>query len=311
MNTIDKKNWQPLREDMCNRLNKRKADRTIEILQATYGYADIQFLQEVAGSFADAAKKKPLSSIFNIYYPSEMDADRDQNSFILLKKDRFKDVVEVTSSVLKELDGSKDVPLAKGDLLALTCTDAEDGTKYLLASFHGDTNGLATIPVVTAVHSYAVSKVPDHKLLFGMDANTYATPEADQQGVVAFAQFYRSKSLNSCYGPYPNPKNFTTFHARTHLQPQLNKAVKLEEKDIKGDKNPKDFIVFFAADYEVLSTEKDNTGERKYVENMVFPTLSFPSDHGVTSTVLAALPPVSVGSDRDSKHKPALRKAAV
>jgi hypothetical protein len=129
--------------------------------------------------------------------------------------------------------------------------------------------------------------------------------------VVAFAQFYRSKSLNSCYGPYPNPKNFTTFHARTHLQPQLNKAVKLEEKDIKGDKNPKDFIVFFAADYEVLSTEKDNTGERKYVENMVFPTLDFPSDHGVTSTVLAALPPVSVGSDSDSKHKPALRKAAV
>jgi len=286
MNTIDKKNWQPLREDMCNRLNKRKNERTMQILEVSYASADIQFLQEVAGSFADAAKKKPLSSIFNIHYPSEMDADRDQNSFILLKKDRFKDVVEVTSSVLKELDGSKDVPLAKGDLLALTCTDAEDGTKYLLASFHGDTNGLATIPVVTAVHSYAVSKVPDHKLLFGMDANTYATPEADQQGVVAFAQFYRSKSLNSCYGPYPNPKNFTTFHARTHLQPQLNKAVKLEEKDIKGDKNPKDFIVFFAADYEVLSTEKDNTGERKYVENMVFPTLDFPSDHGVTSTVL-------------------------
>jgi hypothetical protein len=37
----------------------------------------------------------------------------------------------------------------------------------------------------------------------------------------------------------------------------------------------------------VVSTVKDNTGEMKYVENMVFPTLSFPSDHGITSSVLA------------------------
>ena len=36
----------------------------------------------------------------------------------------------------------------------------------------------------------------------------------------------------------------------------------------------------------MLSTAKDNTGRRQYIENMVFPTLSFPSDHGITSTVL-------------------------
>ena len=302
MNTIDKKAWQPLREDMCNKLNRRKTDRTIEILETTYGNSDIQFLQEVAGSFADVSKKKPLSGMFDIYYPAEMDADRDQNSFILLKKDIFREVKEVTNDVLKELDTSKDVPLAKGDLLALTAVDAEDGTKYLLASFHGDTNGLATVPIVTAMHQYAVTKLPDHKLLFGMDANTYAQPEEDQQGVVEFAQFYRSKSLNSCYGPYPNPKNFTTFHARTHLQPQLNKAVRLEEKDIKGDKNPKDFIVFFSSDYEVLTTTKDNTGERKYIENVVFPTLDFPSDHGVTSTILAVLPTTSVSAKNNAKE---------
>lgn len=80
--------------------------------------------------------------------------------------------------------------------------------------------------------------------------------------------------------------NFTTFHARTHLQPQLNKAVTLEEKDNKGDKNPKDFIIFYNSDFKVLHTNKDNTGNKVYVENMVFPTLSFPSDHGVTSTIL-------------------------
>ena len=70
-------------------------------------------------------------------------------------------------------------------------------------------------------------------------------------------------------------------------------AVSLEEKDVKGDKNPKDFILFFDADFRVLATYKDNTGERRYVENMVFPTLTFPSDHGITSTILKELPPAS------------------
>ena len=36
------------------------------------------------------------------------------------------------------------------------------GTKYLLTSFQGDTNGLATIPVVSAVRNYATAR-----LLFG------------------------------------------------------------------------------------------------------------------------------------------------
>lgn len=149
------------------------------------------------------------------------------------------------------------------------------------------THRLATKPIVLAVQNFALSQLPNCKLLFGLDANTYAKPEKDQQGVVDFGNFYTNLKLNSCYGPHPNPQNFTTFHARTHLQPQLNKAISLEQKDIKGDKNPKDFILFFNADFTVLSTTKDNTGKKEYIENMVFPTLSFPSDHGITSTVIA------------------------
>ena len=290
MNTIDNAAWQPLREDMCNKLNRRKNERTIEILETAYGSANILFLQEVASSFADVVKNKQLSSMYEIYSPSTMDGDRDQNSFILLKKGQFRDVIEITTEVLRELDTSKEVPIANGDLIALTATDFTDGVKYIFASFHGDTNGLATIPIVNAMHKYAVMKRPDHKLLFGMDANTYDNPENDQQGMVEFAELFTSLKFNSCYGQKPNRKNFTTFHARTHLQPQLNKAVKLEDKDSKGDKNPKDFILFFDSDFTVLATGKDNTGERKYIENMVFPTLSFPSDHGVTSTILIEQP---------------------
>ena len=288
MNTIAKGTWQPLREDMCNKLNRKKNTRTLEILETTYKDVDIQFLQEVASNFAKSAASSAISTMYDVRYPSTLDGERDQNSFILLKKGKWKSVKEVTALVLAQLTEMKIKPglVMNGDLLCLTATDNSVVNKYLLCSFHGDTNGLATIPVVTAVYNFATKKLPDHRLLFGMDANTYATPEKDQQGVVAFAEFYRSKKLNTCYGPYPNPKNFTTFHARTHLQPQLNKAVSLEEKDIKGDKNPKDFVLFFSSDFAVVSTKKDNTGSKKYIENMVFPTLSFPSDHGITSTVL-------------------------
>ena len=306
MNTLEP-GWQPLREDMCNKLNRHKLDRTIEILEKSYSDSDVIFLQEVASAFGGSATKATLGSkMFDVISPATMDGDRDQNSFILLRKDKYTLVKEVTAEVLAELkvvSGSKPAPVMNGDLIALSATDIVTKTKYLLASFHGDTNGLATIPVVTAVHNYALSKQPDHKLLFGMDANTYNKPEADQQGVVAFAEFYTSKKLNTCYGPHPNPLNFTTFHARTHLQTQLNKAVSLEEKDTKGDKNPKDFVLFFASDFSVLSTTKDNTGEKVYVENMVFPTLKFPSDHGVTSTVLQVTGSSSGSSGSSSKRQ--------
>jgi hypothetical protein len=66
--------------------------------------------------------------------------------------------------------------------------------------------------------------------------------------------------------------------------------VSLSEKEIKGDRNPKDFIVFFAADFAVRNVAKDNTGQRgKYTDGMVFPTLAFPSDHAITSTELVSL----------------------
>lgn len=33
--------------------------------------------------------------------------------------------------------------------------------------------------------------------------------------------------------------------------------------------------------------KKDNTGKRVYVSDMIFPTLTFPSDHAVVSAVLS------------------------
>lgn len=290
MNKVGPSTWEGIRADICLKLNEQKSDRTVQILSTTYADSDVEFLQEVAGNFATFVKDKEISKIFDLYYASDMDPERDQNSFVLLKKGRFTDVKEITSDVVEYYNYIKEknlqLPVVAGDLVTITATDVNDGTKYMFSSFHGDTNGLATIPVVTAVKSYAIEKLAGVKMLFGLDANTYAKPEADQQGVTAFAEYYTGTGINSCYGPTPNPLNFTTFHARTHLQPQLNKAVSLDDKDAKGDKNPKDFILFLDTDYKVISTSKDNTGDKKYIDGMIFPTLSFPSDHGVTSTVL-------------------------
>jgi hypothetical protein len=94
------------------------------------------------------------------------------------------------------------------------------------------------------------------------------------------------KGLTSCWGDVPNPSNYTTYNARTYLQPQLNKACKMEEKREKGDVNPKDFILFKKNDFEVVSTWKDNTGEKNFIEDMAFPTLTFPSDHAILSSII-------------------------
>lgn len=288
MHSLGSAVWQPIRSSLCSELNHKKNDRTLQILETAYGAMDAIFLQEVAANFRAVAARRKIGDLFEIHQPEPLDADRDQNSFILLQKGRYADVKEVTGEVLKFLNTSSSAkaPVARGDLLVLLATDRLDRSQYIFASFHGDTNGLASKPVVAAVHAYALSAQPKSKLLFGLDANTYAVPEADQQGVTDFAAFYSAHRLNSCYGPAPNPFNFTTFNARTHLQPQLNKAVAFKDKDRLGDKNPKDFILFFAADYTVQAVGKDNTGERRYIDGMVFPTLSFPSDHGITFTQL-------------------------
>ena len=110
------------------------------------------------------------------------------------------------------------------------------------------------------------------------------------QGVSEFARAFVDAGLSSCWGNAPNPASSTTFNARTYLQPQLQKAARADEKVSKGDKNPKDFILFPRDSFEVATATKDNTGKRQYIEDMVFPTLRFPSDHGIVASTLKVKP---------------------
>ena len=284
--TATQDGWQPLREKICHKLNLKKNDRTLEILSTTYADTDIVFLQEVAEVFINKAKASSLGDHYHILSPAKMNK-RDQNSVILAKKDRFtlSNMQEFSTQVISEL-GPKP-PADNGDIFVIGLDDIH-GKQYLFSSFHGDTNGLATKPVVSAVYSVLkqLQKNGQRTLLFGMDANTYEKGDSHKQDVTEFGQFYVGKGLTSCWGDKPNPKQYTTFNARTYLQPQLAKAAKDTEKLAMGDINPKDFILFEQGSFIVRSVTKDNTGNKEYTEGMVFPTLEFPSDHGVLSAVL-------------------------
>jgi len=284
--------WIEIKKQLCTQLNKNKTPRTCEILNSQYSNSDIIALQECGAVFFDQLQKyEQMSEKFSFHAPANLDRSRDQNSVLLLsKKFDSSSVVEITDDVLSELGKrEKKAPIVAGDLFVIVASETEEeegARKFLIASFHGDTNGLATIPVVEAINTvYQDKYTSTHSLIFCLDANTYEKPTSSQQGVVEFAENYVSLGLSSCFGDKPNPSNYTTFNARTYLQAQLNKACKSSEKT-KGDINPKDFILFDKKTMSAGKWIKDNTGNKEYKENIVFPTLTFPSDHGVLSAVL-------------------------
>ena len=124
--------------------------------------------------FIDKCEALPaIASVFHLMTPEQMDGKRDQNSVLLLNKQRWDvaEAVELTDSIVAQLDGSIKNAVAPGDLFALRCKENVSGDAYLLVSFHGDTNGQSSIPVMQAVHSIASSE--SLKLIVGIDANTY------------------------------------------------------------------------------------------------------------------------------------------
>ena len=292
MNTVSTPDvWQPLKRIIVDNLNKKKVPHTLEILETEYMDSDIITLQEVSTSLINQARKGKLGKNFHIVAPYNIDTVRDQNSVILLSKKTFPTGAkkEITDIVQTKFPQGKDVPVAHGDIVAIVAKDIS-GQDFVIASFHGDTNGLATIPVLDAIVAAMESTkvVPKNaKLLFGLDANTYerGTP-GKTQDVMEWGSHYVSHGLTSCWGDVPQKSNYTTYNARTYLQPQLNKACKRDDKRAKGDVNPKDFILFSKKDFFVERTWKDNTGHRVYKEDMAFPTLQFPSDHGILTTVI-------------------------
>jgi len=291
--------WQVVKSTICDRLFRNKHRRTVQILAERYQNVEVICLQEVAAVFADHFRTSPLAASHVIVTPLKLDSSRDQNSVLLLSKETFlpDSVEDVSSSIAKVME--KGSSLAEGDLLAVQVRRVKDDKPWLIVCFHGDTSGLMTLPLLNAVHQSVKEHFPDHTVLIGLDANVYETEREGVQGFDSCMQQLNELGLVTCWGNSPEAKACrTTCSARTSLQPQLNKAVRFSERVSKSGRDPKDFVVFYQTQLRVVTDAemgagrqsnpmKDNTGWLEYRENTNFPTLDFPSDHGLVAMALA------------------------
>lgn len=308
MNTVSPEgNWQIIKSKICNRLYRGKHDRTVEILVDHYAAVDIMCIQECAAIFQDRFRGSRLAETHELVTPNSMDGKRDQNSFVLVRKATFEanTVREVTEEMpsLSRRQGSMnmDPPLvAPGDVIVVEMTNIATQKKFLVMSFHGDTSGKLTRPQVQAMHEMKTGqtrdKFSDHTYILGLDANVYEKASGDKIAFTDFVEDYLGMGFTSCFGDSPDVTSCkTTCSARTFLQPQLNKAVRYEDRVAKSDCNPKDTILFYkdqlkicnASDMLTSNPVKDNTGKLRFNENSIFPTLDFPSDHGIIAVALS------------------------
>jgi len=279
--------WLDLKREILEALTKHKESKQAALLNGFYKDCDIIFLQEVRTKTVATDLPAALGAAFIVAGPPTP-SKADQNSCVLLSSSTFDaaSVTDLTKEAMALLPegGTK---VVDGDLIVCSATLRETGKEFLLASFHGDTDGLATTRAFSGVHALAATR-PQATLLFGLDANTYLKPKPGKQAAASdFIADFKAKGYASTFGDEPLAECLTTSNARTFLQPQLQKACKAADKASKGDFNPKDYILFPAAGFTVVEAGKDNTGKGKYVEGMVVPTLDWPSDHGaVFGTIL-------------------------
>jgi len=273
--------WIDMKRDILEALLYKKTDKTLAILNGSYTKTDVLFLQEVRTA---NPLKASLDATYFCSAPSKP-SKADQNSVIFLLKAKFDEasICDVTAAVM-DLVPTEGAKIADGDLIVIKAAD-KSGQQYLLASFHGDTDGLATAPTLAAVSAYAAT-TPEYALIFGLDANTYSKAKAGKQASsVDFLSDVYSKGLAASCGTTTDTR--TTFCARTFLQPQLQKACKVTDKKTKGDYNPKDYILYSPLVLSVASIGVDNTGKGKHEADMVIPTLDWPSDHALLHTTFA------------------------
>ena len=186
LNTVAPQTWRPIKLSLCEAFNQNKGSKVISIIEESYTDTDVIFIQEAAAAFVEAAKAC-LGRQFLIIRPYLLDGFRNQNSIILARRGFFKEgsTVDVTDHIIRLAGGIKWI--VPGDLCALTLQGA-DGKRYLLASFHGDTNGRASLPVLKALNEAVKCFYHDHILLCGIDANTHKTHSESTQVTHSIAQ---------------------------------------------------------------------------------------------------------------------------
>lgn len=194
-------------------------------------------------------------------------------------------------SVSQPATKKKKTAIATGDLFVLHAETAMG--PFVLATFHGDTQGLSTIDMLTALYKILEERYSHCQLVVGMDANCYFDAKNGARlGVQDMGKWLADHGWQSCFGTTPDTAKVTTCTARTFLQPQMNKVNLAAERATNGDVNPKDHILFLNPDVHtrgcrlVGEAGRDNTGSGDFKSDVTFPTLMFPSDHAIICAVL-------------------------
>ncbi len=159
--------WESIRSTLCRTLINEKDQQVYRILAQSYSDRDVVFVQEAAAALVQrAGRHVELSSKFALLVPSKLNSKRDQNSMIFVDRGRFREAssIDVTTLVAAALDF-----VDAGDLFVVSILGL-GGARWLLASFHGDSNGLSTQPVMAALRKAHRTTFKDHVLLAGARA---------------------------------------------------------------------------------------------------------------------------------------------
>jgi len=252
--------WYRIKIKLLDSLIRNKVPRLVEILSNTYADFDVMFLQECSSTFIRMLSESSLGETHTITsHPAENNS-RNQASVVVTKNSVFTNVCDVTD-LIQCSSG-----LAEGDLLPVLATH-KSGRQLLLCSFHGDSEGRHTIPALNDVNRLSLSLCTG--LVFGLDANTTSN---------TLDAFQKVTDEYNLANSWKNEPRATTCNARTSLQPQFHKAVKLENLQREASKHPKDHIIgtFCVAD----PCGRDNTGNKEFIDQP-FPSSVFPSDHAI------------------------------
>ena len=211
--------WQPLKRSLCKQLYENKAASCVAVLTTHYANADIIFIQEADEAFAARAG---VCLSHEVLRPAGADGRRAQMSLVLARRGFFADgsARDVSEEAVRRVDPHC---VERGDLCAVEVAASDGGAKYLLASFHGDSAGRSTAPALAALDALHADVFPGHILVVGLDANTSAA--AGRLGHDDMSALLAGRGLASCWSGRNLAELWTTFSARTSLQPQLHKAV--------------------------------------------------------------------------------------
>jgi hypothetical protein len=207
--------WEEIRSTLSHALIHGKDDRVCSIIREAYTDRAVFFLQEASAALVRKSRQDlALSARYALLLPENFDGKRDQNSIILVDRRRFRaaSARDVTQQVIEHIGGKF---LEAGDLCVASVED-ESGLPWLLVSFHGDSNGLSTHPVLSGVHRAYQQLFRDHVFLAGVDANTASHASGPlSPGVGGFRRLLRAQRMVSVWDGVDDPFVKTTCSART------------------------------------------------------------------------------------------------